>query len=114
MAVKTDREKLCSLLGLQNLHVGNIVGTGHVERDIVLPILSVCLSNAAVLCQNKRTVSDILVGTSFCCFLAHLRHKILREPPQRERYLQAGGKIVQISPFISETVRGGSIVAMEH
>ena len=75
MAVKTDREKLCSLLGLQNLHVGNIVGTGHVERDIVLPILSVCLSNAAVLCQNKRTISDILVGTSFCCFLAHLRHK---------------------------------------
>ena len=84
----------------------------HAECNIVLPILSVCLSNAGNVSKRIDISSqffDSLVGT-FCFFLFPL----LLQNYKGAVNTRMAGKLLQIYLIMLETIRDRAIVTMEH
>jgi len=67
----------------------------HAERDIVVPILSDCPSNAGTVYKQMDivTIFDSLVGTSFQFFEPYRRYKNVKKTPSAEALNLVKGKV---------------------
>ena len=65
----------------------------HAERDIVVPILSDCPSNAGTTNGHIVTIFDSLVGTSFQFFEPYRRYKNVKKTPSAEALNLVKGKV---------------------
>ena len=92
------------------------------EHDIVLPLLSVCLSVCLsvypmpVLCLNEWTYHTFWVSVRgiILVFSSPLLQNSKVNPLSVELYTRGREFFLQISPFISETVWERAIVTVEH
>jgi len=76
----------------------------HAERDIVLQVLSVCLS---------QTNGDIVALFDIFLTPQPLQNS-KRYSPQRGALNARGGKMLQVSLFMLETVQDRAILSMKH
>jgi len=92
----------------------------HTERDTVMTNPSVRLSVQSCYCVYKwmhisSHFSTIWWKPRYSFFEPHRRYNIPRGSPSAETLnTREGGKILQLSLFISETVRDRPIVTVEH